>query len=228
MSPGERTLGVCRTRRPNTEEEPPVMSDTCSLAPVSTLRAQLPPRSRLRPRLTEVLFGSNHTTASRYTTTTGEVADIAEVGYVEGWWSLACNLDRVGEGTIAFFARQGDGGSPPLAGFMVVTGDPEESDVHDAHGQRVLDADGNPLTQWYVPGRIHGWSEALWVPGADIATAGWPANRSPWGTNIRQFRNGEQLTPDLVRIVLSVLEPSLLRAIALEHEDVTGSLPWWW
>lgn len=204
------------------------MSDTCSVAPVSALTAQLARRSRPRTRLTEVLFGSNYTAASRYTTATGEMADIADVGYEEGWWSLACNLDRVGNGTIAFFAGQGDGGSPPLAGFMVVTGDPEESDLLDVSGLPVVDADGNPLTQWYVPGRIHGWSDAMWVPGADIGAAGWPANRSPWGANVRQFRNGEQLTPDLVRIVLSVLEPSLMRAIALEHEDVTGSLPWWW
>ena len=202
------------------------MFDTCSTAPITALRTQLarPPR----PQLSEVLLGSNHTTASRYTTATGELADIADVGYEEGWWSLACNLDRVRKGTIAFFARQGDGGSPPLAGFMVVTGDPEESDLLDVDGQPVVDDDGDPISQWYIPGRIHGWSEALWVPSTDIGAAGWPANRSPWGVNIRQFRNGEQLTPDLVRIILSVLEPSLVRAIALEQEDVTGSLPWWW
>jgi hypothetical protein len=53
--------------------------------------------------------------------------------------------------------------------------------------------------------------------------------RSPWGTsNVRQFRNGERLRPDLVDIIISVLPESLARTIALEHRDVTGTYPWWW
>jgi hypothetical protein len=167
------------------------------------------------------MFGSNPTPDSRWTQTTGAQADIATVGYVEdGHWSVSCNQDRIGPGTVAIFARSGAGGLPPLAGFMVCTDDPVEYDV--------LNVDGDVETQWYVEGRIHGWPEDLWVQGSAIEAAGWPVTRSPWGTNaVRQFRNGEQLTPDLVKVILSTMPKSLVRMIALEAKEVTRAYPWW-
>lgn len=60
------------------------------------------PRSGRRPQLNEVMFGSNPTPDSRWTQITGAQADIATVGYVEdGHWSLSCNQDRIGPGTVA-------------------------------------------------------------------------------------------------------------------------------
>jgi hypothetical protein len=104
---------------------------------------------------------------------------------------------------------------------MVCTDDPVEYDV--------LNVDGDVETQWYVEGRIHGWPEDLWVQGSAIEAAGWPVTRSPWGTNgVRQFRNGEQLTPDLVKVILSTMPRSLVRMIALEAKEVTRAYPWWW
>ena len=183
-----------------------------------------------RPRLTEMLFGSNHTSNSRFTEVTGATADIADVGFMEdGNWTLGCNQDRIGEGTIAFYPRFGNGGCPPLAGFGVCTEDPDAYEIEDGDGSQLVDANGNPLVEWSVRGRLHGWDKSLWVRGELIQASGWPTNRSPWGaSNTRQFRNGERLTPDLVQIILSVVPPSLARAIALEHADVTGSYPWWW
>jgi hypothetical protein len=50
------------------------------------------------------MFGSNPTPDSRWTQITGAQADIATVGYVEdGHWSVSCNQDRIGPGTIAIF-----------------------------------------------------------------------------------------------------------------------------
>ena len=189
-----------------------------------------PARGVAASRLTEVLFGSNPPPASRYTQATGATADIADVGFVEdGDWTLGCNQDRIGEGTIVFFPRFGDGGCPPLGGFMVCTEDAEDFEIEDTDGNQLVDSNGNPLVEWSVRGRLHGWDESLWVPGELIQAAGWPTNRSPWGaSNVRQFRNGERLTPDLVQVILSVMPPSLARAIALEYADVTGSYPWWW
>src|SRR5438105_1617315 len=90
-------------------------------------------------RLSEVLFGSNHTPGSRYTQTTGGTADIAQVGFLEdGDWTISCNQARIGRGTIVFLPRFGDGGPPPLAAFMVCTDEPEEWEVVDDAGKPVL------------------------------------------------------------------------------------------
>ncbi len=92
-----------------------------------------------------------------------------------------------------------------------------------------LGGEGNPQLQWSVKGRLHGWDERLWVPGVEIEAAGWPTTRSPWGTtSVRQFRNGEQLTRELVRVILSAIPESLVRTMAMEAKGVTRSYPWWW
>lgn len=181
------------------------------------------------PQLTEVLFGSNHTPSSRWSQETGRTADIAGCGFIEdGEWSLTCNISRIGRGTTAYFARTGDGGEPVWAGFMVCTQNPTEYELLDDGGAPILKADGSIGTGWYVDGRLHGWDERLWVPAAAIQAEGWPATRAPFGRKaVRQFRNGERMTPDLVRALTEAAPGSLRRDICLEVKDVTGALPWW-
>jgi hypothetical protein len=172
------------------------------------------PRRRKSPRVNDILLGSNPTSTSRWTQRTGRHADIARVGCMdEGDWTVSRHLRDIGTGTVGWFARFGEGGAPPLAGFMICAGRPRW-DPNDC--------------EWIVRGHLHSWSRALWVPGAAIDAAGWPARRSPWGsTSVLQFGNGEQLTPDLVRVLLSVLPARSRRDIALEYREITGSAPWW-
>ncbi len=180
----------------------------------SAVRASKPSR----PQLTDIVLGSNPNTESRYTQRTGEHADIAEVDFIaDGTWSIACNLDRVGPGTIGWIARQGEGGNPPLAGVIVCTSVPELWED--------TDDEGNPVAEWYVEGRLHG---GLWVSGDDIAAAGWPDRRAPWGrTATRQFQNGESIKSGELRSLLDATAASVARTVALEHRDVTGRLPRW-
>lgn len=189
----------------------------------------VPPLGSRTPQLTEVLFGSNHTTSSRWSQETGRTADIAGCGFIEdGEWSVTCNIRRIGRGTTAYFARSGDGGAPVWAGFMVCTEDPMEYELLNDDESPILKADGTIATGWYVQGRLHGWDERLWVPAADIQAEGWPATRAPFGSKaVPQFRNGERMTPDLTRALTEAVAPSLRRDIYLEIKDVTGTLPWW-
>lgn len=86
-----------------------------------------------------------------------------------------------------------------------------------------VDADGNAIVD--VRGRLHG---GLWVLGDDIAAAGWPARRAPWGrTANRQFRNGESIKSGELRAILDATPESVTRMIELEHRDVTGRAPRW-
>ncbi|MBW3613916.1 MAG: hypothetical protein KY439_01215 [Actinobacteria bacterium] len=86
------------------------------------------------------------------------------------------------------------------------------------------DAEGSLVVDYYVEGRLHG---GLWIPGEDIAAAGWPTRRAPWGaTASRQFRNGESISDVELAALLAVPE-STLRTIALEYRDVTGCDPVW-
>lgn len=184
----------------------------------ATMTTPVPAPMRSRPQLPDIVLGSNPNIESRYTQRTGEHADIADVDFIaDGTWSIACNLDRIGAGTIGWIARQGGGGNPPLAGVIVCTSVPELWED--------TDADGNPIAEWYVEGRLHG---GLWVPGDDIATAGWPDRRAPWGrTATRQFQNGESIKPGELRSLLAATTESVARTVALEHHDITGRLPWW-
>jgi hypothetical protein len=166
-----------------------------------------------------MVLGSNPNTESRYTQRTGGRADIWDVGFVEdGTWTVACRLADIGVGTVGWIARQGDGGNPALGGFIVCTGPPKRWVGRGSNGKRV--------DEWYVEGPLHGgWL----VGGDDVAAAGWPDWRAPWGrTAVRQFRNGEEITPAELRALLDATPESLARAVALEYEKVTGRMPWWW
>jgi hypothetical protein len=171
-----------------------------------------------RPQLDHVLLGSNPNGDSRFAQRTGRAADIYDVDFYEhGSWSAGCNLDRFGPATIGWIARQGNGGNPPLCGFIVCTGIVEMYEDYDAEGNLVIDH--------YVEGRLYG---GLWIPGEDIAAAGWPTRRAPWGDKAsRQFRNGESISDVELAALLDAVPDSTLRTIALEYRDVTGSDPSW-
>lgn len=168
----------------------------------------------MTPDTDQILLGSNHTAASRYTHRTGYTADIARVGpLVDGNWSLSCNWARITPGTLALFARTGDGGTPPLAGWMVATAPAAHDATEDS---------------WYLPGRIEGWTPRRWINGDDIGLAGWPATRSPWGINaVRQCRNGERITRGQLAIILPLIPATTRRRIAATIKEVTGVPPWW-
>jgi hypothetical protein len=180
-------------------------------------------RSRSRRRqsfLTDILLGSNPTDESRWTQRTGWLADIAQVGCKDGDWTVKCNLSCSGPGTVGWFARFGDEGRPPLAGFIVCSGPPLEYEFEDKIGSLVR--------EWYLSGHLHGWTPQLWVSGSDIEAAGWPATRAPWGsTSVYQFRNGERLDSDCVKLLVSLLCDSSKQHIAAEHRRIAGSDPWW-
>lgn len=162
-------------------------------------------------QLTDIVLGSNPNIDSRWSQRVGRQADIWDVDFdPDGDWSIACHFDEVEPGTVGWIARQGDGGNPPLGGFLVCVGVP------------YLDKrDG----EWYVKGRLHG---GLCVPGDQIAAAGWPDRRSPWGSRAcRQFRNAEEIKQNEVQAILKAVPHSVLRTIALEHLEVTGHYPWW-
>jgi hypothetical protein len=186
------------------------------------------PGTPKRPQLSAILLGSNPTVDSRWTQTTGRTADISDVGYLaDGDWSTSCNLDRTGAGTLAIFARA-NGGIPDIAGFMICTGEPIPYEEVDEWGLPVLDGASEPVIGWYVPGVIHGWSSSIRIPGLVVQHLGWPATRAPFGTQaVRQFRNGEQLTPDLLAVILGALPEVLVRSMVLEYIDVTGVAPDW-
>ena len=176
-----------------------------------TLTRPTSSRRRMHRCLTDVVMSSNPDEESRWSKRTGRQADIGQVDFYEdGSWSIACNRDRIGPGTVGWIARQGRGGNPPLGGFIVCVDVP--------HFDR---ADN----EWYVEGRLHG---GLDVPGACIAAAGWPKRRAPWGSvACRQFQNGEKVGPDELNALLGAVPDSILRTVMLEHLDVVGSLPSW-
>ena len=86
---------------------------------------------------------------SRWSRRTGLQADIAEVDlYEDGDWSIACNRNQVGPGTIGWIARQGGDPNPSLGGFIVC------ADVQRSVEER--GSNGSVSVEWYVDGRIHG------------------------------------------------------------------------
>lgn len=174
--------------------------------------------TRPRSQLSHVVLGSNPNAESRWSQRTGRQADIYHVDFYEdGAWSISCNVHRVGPGTIGWIARQGEGGNPPLCGFIVCTAEPKPSEEVDDNGEVVV--------EYYVEGRVHG---GLWIPGDDIASSGWPERRAPWGPSAsRQFRNGEALGEDELQALLDAVPDSTLRTVALEYRDVTGVAPTW-
>lgn len=171
-----------------------------------------------RPHLSNIALGSNPNSDSRYAERTGHSTDIYEIDYYKnGTWSIACRIDQVGRGTVGWIARQGDGGNPPLCGVIVCTGPAKPYEDYDAEGNRIV--------EYFVEGRLHG---GLWIPGEDIAAAGWPRRRAPWGDDAtRQFRNGEHIKDAELRALLDAVPVSTLRLIAQEYCDVTGRLPSW-
>lgn len=184
--------------------------------------------ARNRCQLPAILLGSNSTTASRWTQLTGCTADISDVGFaLDGEWSTSCNVPRTGRGTLAIFSRA-NGGVPDVAGFMICTGDPVAYEELDEDGNLIFDPDGDLVIGWYIPGVIHGWPAGMRVPGVVTQHLGWPATRAPFGAKaVRQFRNGEQLTPTLLSAILDALPEVLVRAMVLEYREVTGLDPAW-
>lgn len=183
---------------------------------------------RDRSQLTAILLGSNSTTNSRWSQLTGRIADISEVGFEpDGEWSTSCNVPRTGPGTLAIFARA-NGGVPDIAGFMICNSEPAAYEEVDQEGNLILDDAGEPVIGWYIRGPLHGWSAGMRVPGILVQHLGWPGTRAPFGAKaVRQFRNGEQLAPDLLAAILDALPETLVRTMVLEYERVTGLYPAW-
>ncbi len=145
---------------------------------------------------------------------------------VDGYWSISCNFGRHPVGSVGWFARFGYGSPPPLVGFMMVTSAVQEWSVEDDDGATVVDASGAVVYEPFLPGRIHGWSPRLWVPGTDLAAAGWPATHAPWGAK-QQCQNGQRLDDTLRDVILDAIDPSIVELVAFEVGAATGNWPGW-
>lgn len=164
--------------------------------------------------LEHVVLASNPHQGSGWAGRTGQApVDIATIGAAQpGGWSVACNLARIGLGTMAWIARYQGAGVPVLAGFFVVDDDPYEDP-----------SDG----EWYVSGTLCGWSERLWVPGEEIASAGWSANQAPFGGGPVQFQNGRKVMPGDEDALVAALDPLVLDYIGMQFEHINGYWPAW-
>jgi hypothetical protein len=106
-------------------------------------------------------------------------------------WSLACNVDRVGAGTVGWIHRA-DGSFGHLAALIVFAG---RTWTQKEHRSELTYSSG---TLWRFPAE---W----WVDGARIAASGW-SGRAPYGRH-RRFRNGEKIEPSDVHVLRLLLHP---------------------
>lgn len=179
-----------------------------------TMTATLTTDEGRRTTLEHVMLSSNPQHGSRWADRTGyPPADIATVGAArDGNWSVSCNLDKIGPGSMAWIARYQGVGKPVLAGFLVPDDYPYE--------------DPTDPGEWYVTGILCGWSPQLWVPGATIVAAGWATNQAPFGDR-PQFANGRRVMSGDLKALLSTIDPSILDYIGDQFERVNGYRPTW-
>lgn len=170
-----------------------------------------------------ILLSNNPTSGSRWTDRTGRTADVGFLGY---WnkdsWSVTCNLPRISRGTLGIICRNNGSLFPDVAGLILVAGEPKlyVSRVRRNGKIRVVE-------EWYVRGPFWGLPQDLWIPGPDIAAAGWPQRRAPWGGHGVQFRGGVSLDDHLAGIILELLDEGVLELFRHKYEALTGGWPTW-
>jgi hypothetical protein len=148
-------------------------------------------------QLSDVLLGNNphpHPQHGGWPKLAGRSYDLLEWDYGYGSWSVGCNLDRIGKGTLGWIYRA-DGSWGRLAGLIVFGTDEAES-VREKRG--VVHYQNGWL--WRLPLE---W----WIDGARIHESGWTKRRAPFGGEIRHFQNGVSLDINDVDVLWRLLNP---------------------
>lgn len=152
-------------------------------------------------QLSDVLLGNNpHPTPhSAWIKASHRTDDLLSWDYGLSNWSIACNIGRIGPGTVGWIYRT-DGSYGHLAGLIVFSDRPWPE---NEPGGVVHYCDG---WLWRLP-------REWWIDGARVhADKDW-SGRAPFG-NIRRFRNGESLNPGDRAILAKLLHPVALGWIA--------------
>ena len=129
-----------------------------------------------RGQLDDVVLGSNHTWASRWSQRTGRTVDIGDVDFIEaGTWSMGCNTGRIGPGTVGWIARLGDGINPPLCGFIVCTSEPALYAEVDGAGNTIYECYVEEGPRRAVGARRRHHCRGLAEPPSAVGVEGVPA-----------------------------------------------------
>lgn len=144
-------------------------------------------------QLSDVLLGNNPqpTAKTGWSKLSERAYDVLSHDYGPGDWSVACNLERIGIGTVGWIYRS-DGSYGHLAAMIIFDGEPYS--MQEAGG-----------IAHYCDGLLWRLPREWWVDGARIGPAGW-SGRSPFG-KLRRFRNGEELKTADRAVLFSMLHP---------------------
>lgn len=151
-------------------------------------------------QLSDILLGSNKDSGRGWAQVAARSFDVLLSDYGKGSWSVGCNLERIDRGTIGWIVRS-DGGWGHLAGVLAVDGPPAPE--REPGG-----------TVHYAPGLLFPFPREWWIDGARLNLAGWPS-AAPFGSKrtggrMAQFRSGQELHRDGLRLIESRLHPLLL------------------
>jgi hypothetical protein len=145
-------------------------------------------------QLSDVLLANNPkpTAKTGWSNLSRREYDVLSHDHGSGNWSVACNLERIGPGTVGWIYRA-DGSFGHLAALIVFEDQPYPL---KEPGGVVHYCDG---LLWRLP-------REWWVDGARIRLdAGW-SGRSPFG-KMQRFRNGEELKAPDRAVLFTMLHP---------------------
>lgn len=155
-------------------------------------------------QLTDILLGSSKSATTGWAATTGRSYDVLMADYGPAEWSIGCNANRIGEGTIGWIVRS-DGHWGHVAGILAV--EDRYDEVEEENGLVM-----------YVPGTLFPLPREWWIDGARLHLDGWlaraPFGRSASGNRLARFRGGESLDQDLVALIEDQLHEVALEWVA--------------
>ncbi|MDF2092594.1 hypothetical protein P0Y31_09580 [Knoellia sp. 3-2P3] len=162
-----------------------------------------------RPQLDDVLLSNNPKPTSKtgWAKLSQREYDFVTWDFGVASWSIACNRDRVGPGSVGWIHRA-DGSFGHLAGLIVFDDTP--SSVREPGGT----VDHCTGILWRLP-------REWWIDGARVALHPAWSGRAPFGAT-RRFRNGEQLKIQDRDVLWEMLHPVARDWVEAEVASLQG------